>query len=124
MILANSEAVDSKDSGEKIKDQMLDGKFLPIVQAQSSLGYWEADKLVLEALKLNINELFEKLSKYLQSESRELNERIAITVAVLAWIERDYAAQKSSWVLIHRKGQQWLNVQKVNYTEAAAALAA
>ena len=35
-------------------------------------------------------------------------ENIAITLIILVWIEKYYQEKKSVWVMIHKKGQQWL----------------
>ena len=112
-----------QDDDEKGKPALFEKDFLKLVDSQKSLGYWEMDQDLIKLLKINKESLLSEIIVLIKKEIDDvLLETIAVTIAVLAWIEKYQQPQKASWVLIHKKGQQWLAAQGVKYSEAATAI--
>jgi len=47
----------------------------------------------------------------------ENRDNIWMTVLVLLWLEICCEKDKSSWKFVHKKGYEWLKMNKVNYEE-------
>ena len=77
--------------------------FFNVIQSQKTLGYWEPSSQFYSILSIDKNTLLKKMPKAV-SAVKENTERIAITIALLMWIEKYYASKKTSWNLIHKKG--------------------
>lgn len=102
------------------KNQQSSSPLLEVIQKQRIHGYWD-DTTILEKLKIKMNELLDKASKAVQHTKASI-ETVLITLALLYWIEKYHQGDKSSWIMIHKKGQQWLALQGVKYAEAVSLL--
>lgn len=93
--------------------------FFDVIQSQKTLGYWEPCSQYYSILLIDKSTLLKEMPKAI-SVAKENIERIAITIALLIWIERHFASKKPSWNLIHKKGVQWLKSLGLQYAEIAA----
>ena len=92
--------------------------FLEIIQKQKMAGFWVLAPELLKLIKITKEDLLSKIPEPVKNAKGSI-ENAAITVAVLVWLEKYYQDKKSTWAMIHKKGQQWLGTQGVKYTEVA-----
>ena len=107
----------TKSKGSK-PSKSLEDSFLEVIQNQKSLGYWEANDNYYSLIKLDKGDLIKKMPKAV-SDAKGNTEQIAITIALLKWIEKYFDNKKESWNLIYKKGVQWLKSFGLSYVEIA-----
>lgn len=91
---------------------------LEIIKSQKIHGYWEPTSELLQKIGKNKEELLSKLSGLVKNVKGEF-EVVAITLVVLVWIEKYHQDKRSTWVMIYKKGQQWLSTQGIKCAEVA-----
>jgi len=85
---------------------------LEVIIKQNFEGNWDSSDKELGFLILkNGNLIIPPQNSGITSET------IWITILVLVWLEVFCKNQKNTWNLIHKKGQEWLKSQGVNYEE-------
>jgi len=99
------------------KPQSKTSGFLDVIKKQNIQGFWEDnDKNLLSSILKS--DSLPPLPKGLASLSN--GAKIWITILILCWLEKSYADQKNSWLLVHRKGYQWINSLGINIDEYKA----
>ena len=101
------------DTDDKSRTDLLE-----IIKSQKVHGYWEPTSELLQKIGKNKEELLSKLSGLVKNVKGEF-EVVAITLVVLVWIEKYHQDKRSTWIMIHKKGQQWLSAQGIKYAEVA-----
>ena len=88
-----------------------------VLHSQKPFGNWEVTTQLLEYLGVTKVDLLAKAPEAVRNSKGDL-EQIAITLLLLAWIEKYFQHKKGSWSLIHKKGVQWLKSVGVKYVDA------
>ena len=95
-----------------------EAELLEIIQKQKMHGYWEISPELIKKIGMKEEDLLGKVLEVVKNAKGSV-ENVAITLAILVWIEKYHQDKKAAWTMIHKKGQQWLGAQGVKYAEVA-----
>ena len=73
-------------------------------------GYWEEKSELFHLLKLNPIEIIKK-------KPQELTKEAWLTIIVLACLEKRFAKEYGTWVLIAQKAKEFLEDNNVHYSQ-------
>eukprot|EP00828_Plagiopyla_frontata_P023023 TRINITY_DN2958_c0_g1_i3.p1 TRINITY_DN2958_c0_g1~~TRINITY_DN2958_c0_g1_i3.p1 ORF type:complete len:343 (-),score=69.69 TRINITY_DN2958_c0_g1_i3:25-1053(-) len=87
-----------------------------LIEKQKFSGFWQYDQEILKKLKLQEQKIQNLMPELIKLKG-EKKQNIWITIVILLWIEEFLQEKKQSWILIAKKGQEWLIKQRIQLHE-------